>query len=400
MATNSKIFKLAKLLAKFIRNEVSDDEKNVIEEWMQSSPSNRVLFERFKDDQNLVKRIALYDKINWQEDFKLFIKKKRRLDRKRNYFIILKYAAALFIPIAFTAYFLFLTDNPFSFTKNEPIVIAGGNKATLTLADGSLIDLVSDTNNLFEEMDGSRIIRSNGILAYKATDQITQIKDSNRLLKPIYNKLNVPRGGEWKLTLSDGTRVWVNSETILNYPVSFVGNKRIVHLSGEAYFEVAENKEKPFIVVANKCEIEVLGTSFNVRSYKEELNITTTLVEGKVKIASSTTKEKETLESGEQGVLHAVQGYILKSRVDVSYYTAWKDGRFAFRKERLEDIMIKLSKWYDVEVVFKGEGLKNKTFTGNIKRYENLNQILKLMEENRLISFNVRGKQLILENYN
>ncbi len=398
MTKEIKTFKLAKILAKFIQDEASDDEKEVVSNWLESSPSNKALFEKCKNEQNQRRRFSSYEKIDWQKDFYAFLNKKKRLEFKLKLYTTLKYAAALFIPIAFTAYFFFLSDNPFSFNKIT-VLTAGGNKATLTMADGRLIDLVSDTNKLYRERDGSRLVKGDGSLSYNTINMISQEKIADRTLKSIYNKLNVPRGGEWKLTLCDGTKVWVNAESSLSYPVSFVGNKRIVYLSGEAYFEVAENKEIPFIVVANKSEIEVLGTSFNVKAYKEDVNIATTLVEGSVKYKSKITNEEVILEPGEQGVMHAIQGYILKQKVDVSYYTVWKDGRFAFRKERLEDIMARLSKWYDIEVEFRGKGLKNKTFTGNLKRYDNLNQILEIMEENKLISFKVRKNRLILENY-
>ena len=195
------------------------------------------------------------------------------------------------------------------------------------------------------------------------------------------------------VTLQDGTVVNLNSASELRYPVQFAGTERKVFLTGEAYFQVAKDKEHPFIVVTGEAEIEALGTSFNVYSYKEENRIETTLVEGAVRFAVA--DQTVILMPGEQGMV-GTDGNLEKKKVDVFPYIAWKEGKFVFRKRSLEEVMHIISRWYNVEAVFQNESLKKVSFSGNLKRYDDFEHIVSMLEMTGGIRFKVEGRKIFI----
>jgi ferric-dicitrate binding protein FerR (iron transport regulator) len=298
-------------------------------------------------------------------------------------------AASIFLLV----YFQFFAVNPTQPGSNPAqqaqSIVHGSPKATLILSDGTEHNLISEGNTLFDA-DGTRIKNTGNKLEYTGFNgQVGELK---------FNVLKVPRGGEYFLILADSTKVWLNSETTLRFPVRFAGNTRSVELNGEAYFEVARNEKVPFLVSSGNQTIKVLGTQFNISSYPENQLIMTTLVEGSVEVSpGSNQEEKLLLNPGEQSLLSKNTNKIEKRIVDVTPYIAWKDGRFVFQDQMLEDIMNTLSKWYDVQVVFANEEDKKLRFTGNLERYVDFSDILGKIERTNEIEFAIANNTIIIQ---
>ena len=214
---------------------------------------------------------------------------------------------------------------------------------------------------------------------------------------PIFNTLQIPRGGEYFMTLADGTEVWLNAETEIRYPVQFTGNKRVVYLDGEAYFTVAPDKKKPFTVVSTHASVSVLGTQFNFRAYPDEQDVQTTLVSGSVIMQSEKYKQQVKLVPGEQGVLEKRSANLTKLEVNTYLYTAWKDGRFAFRDARLEDLFNILARWYDLSVFYQSPEAKDIRFTGDLNKTDDFKSILKIIEQNERVTFTVNQRTVFIQ---
>ena len=210
----------------------------------------------------------------------------------------------------------------------------------------------------------------------------------------LYNSLSIPRKGEFVLILSDGTKIWLNSESEVEYPIVFPSGERRIRLQGEAYFQVASDKSSPFIIEMGKVQVQVLGTSFNLRAYQDEEMIQTTLVEGRV--CMFTGKKRILLYPNEQGAIELKTGNLVKKQVDVQAYIGWKNGRFIFERQTLEDIMRTLSRWYDVQVVFQSEKARHIEFTGNLRRYDDFGQIVSMLALACPAKFNVSGTTIYI----
>lgn len=260
-------------------------------------------------------------------------------------------------------------------TKTGPVLIlAGGQKILLT-------DSVR-----MEEIDGTLVAGENGGLTYERKDSTAGNEDL------IYNKLEIPRGAEYFLTLADGTKIWLNSESVLRYPVNFTGEKREVFIEGEAFFKVTRDSLHPFIVHAANTQIEVLGTEFNVRNYKDEQHVATTLVEGSVCLTSEKGNHQAILKPGEQGNTDLTTGDIVTGKVDLYLYTAWKDARFVFRNTRMEELLNTLSRWYDLEVFYQNNAVKDICFTGDMTRMADFRQLLNIIEANERVRFTIHNR--------
>lgn len=211
-----------------------------------------------------------------------------------------------------------------------------------------------------------------------------------------YNKLTTPIGGEYSLVLSDGTKVFLNADSELKYPVEFSDGKRIVDLKGEAYFEVHKDSLRPFIVRMNGAEVTVLGTSFNVNTYGDDGQIYTTLVNGSVRVSSMKNKQEEILKPGMQSVMNVQSGLLTVRKVDVEPYVAWREGRFVFRAMTLDLIMRQLQRWYDFEVFYQNSELKDYEFRGVIKRDMDLDKVLSVIKATTNVDFEVKGKVITI----
>lgn len=212
----------------------------------------------------------------------------------------------------------------------------------------------------------------------------------------VYHELRVPRAGEFFLELSDGTKVWINAETRVRYPVKFPAGERRIFVDGEAYLEVHKDSTAPFTVVMARNEVTVLGTSFNVSSYSDMPEDRVTLVSGKVCVYSGKNREEVVLFPGEQAMIRREEGTIVKRGVDTEIYCGWKDGRLVFRDNTLEDILRVVERQYDAEVYWHDESLKQYKFSGELKRYERIEHVLKLIGYTDDVKFTVHGKKIIV----
>lgn len=259
----------------------------------------------------------------------------------------------------------------------------GSMKAQLVLANGRRVDLVPETNLQLEEEGGTRILTLDNMVKYSGMDslvgQSTEVK---------YNTLIVPRGGEFSLELADGTRVWLNTESKLRYPVAFTGEERRVEMDGEVYFEVAKNREKPFVVTVNGVDIRVLGTSFNVSAYQED--VVTTLVTGKVQLKKG---DEQVVLLPNQQAIWSDDKFKVK-QVDARNYVLWKEGIFYFEDVDLETILDDMARWYNVNIFYVNPTLKKMKFSVEIKRYEDINEILRRIEQTKRVKFEIKDRTI------
>lgn len=269
----------------------------------------------------------------------------------------------------------------------------GQRNAILELAGGQVYDL-KQFANAKDTCIAGHIMVDSCRLNYTRPD-------SGGFTELAYNKIIVPRGGEFQILLEDGTKVWLNSESQLRYPEVFIGSRREVFLEGEAYFEVAKDAAHPFIVHTGIQQVTVLGTSFGITGYAEEASVSATLVEGKVSVEyPGRSSQKYILEPGYRISFDKNNGQIDRQAVNVREYTAWKDGKYSFSQRRLEDMLNTLSRWYDFEVFYQNVSCKELLFTGELHRFENFNSILELIEKTSDVRFSVNGNvvQVISKN--
>jgi len=208
----------------------------------------------------------------------------------------------------------------------------------------------------------------------------------------VYNKLSIPRGGEYRVELEDGTMVWINSASCLRYPVVFSDDIREVYLEGEAYFEVQRDVNRPFVVYSGAQKVTVLGTSFGISCYADETNDYTTLVDGKIKVDFEQEKQSFVLEPGMQIEYNKESRIAMEKKVDVAEFVAWKDGKYVFLQKRLEDILFTLSRWYDFEVFYRNEEVKEVLFSGELKRFDDFSYLLRLIERTSDVKFIIDKK--------
>lgn len=265
---------------------------------------------------------------------------------------------------------------------------AGSRKATLTLDDGTRIDL-SAQKGIIDSTNNNVAIHNNAnhLLTYQKNN------DAKFVVKP--NILTVPRGGEYQLILSDGTRIWINAESSLRYPTMFVTDKREVFLEGEAFFEVAKDASHPFIVHTVHHSVEALGTSFNISAYPQS-DIYTTLSEGKVKV--STEQNSVILTPDQQAIINFESNQIVTKEVSAYLYTSWAKGSYEFRNTTLQEITAQLSRWYDIDILFRNDSLKEKRFAGIIFRNEQLSFAIEIIEKVSNVHFVREGNVIYIEN--
>jgi transmembrane sensor len=262
----------------------------------------------------------------------------------------------------------------------------GVNTAILTLSNGKKIDLSKAGNGKIVNQPGLQVFKTaSGQITYKVTAE----PNSKHNLQT--NNISVPKGGQWQVILPDSSKVWLNSASSLDYPATFARQKeRLVHLNGEAYFEVAKDKQHPFIVKTDKQTVEVLGTHFNINSYDDEQAVKTTLAEGSVRVAMIGGKTK-TLAPGQQAVLW--NNKLSVSDANIEEALAWKNGYFRFNDENIQSIMRKLSRWYNIDVQYDSN-INNQGLNGKISRFKNISQVLKALEATKTVHFKVEGRRV------
>jgi transmembrane sensor len=314
--------------------------------------------------------------------------------QKGNKYLWLKVAAVLLL--SFLVGLFFINNKkpklqPAIAKIKQKVILPGGNKAYLTMADGSRIILNDAKNGDLVTKPGLKVSKtSNGMLVYhfnKTTD------NTSLNAKPEYNTITTPRGGQYQVILNDGTKVWLNAASSLKFPQAFTGKQREVELTGEAYFEVAKNKAKPFMVQANGTQVQVLGTHFNVNAYGDNDGVTTTLLEGLVRMASG--RSTVMLTPGQQGTVGKNGTPILVSNADMEETMAWKNGLFVFHDASILNIMKQVSRWYDVDVEYLDD-VQNNEFGGAISKYKSITELLNIMQLTRSIHYKIEGRRVII----
>lgn len=270
----------------------------------------------------------------------------------------------------------------------KSVMQPGTSKAILMMADGKEVVL--------EQGQNLNILLNERVRVATSSQGIVYEERGKGMVTEEYNKLTTPIGGEYSLVLSDGTKVFLNADSELKYPVEFSDGKRIVDLKGEAYFEVHKDSLRPFIVRINGAEVTVLGTSFNVNTYGDDGQIYTTLVNGSVRVSSMKNKQEEILKPGMQSVMNVQSGLLTVRKVDVEPYVAWREGRFVFRAMTLDLIMRQLQRWYDFEVFYQNSELKDYEFRGVIKRDMDLDKVLSVIKATTNVDFEVKGKVITI----
>ena len=334
---------IIQLIQLYLVGDLSGEEKVKLEEWVSQDPSREKLFKEICNEKSVASDFGIYEKVNkdsaWEKVIlKGNIKQKNNARRLGWY----KFVAAVMIPLMVVAVGYFIRETKqgiepkdTEFASIEP----GKSKAILRLADNRVIEITREQETRFDVAEG--IAATNNLSGMVYPEQVAMGKAE-------YNVLEVPRGGEYTVTLSDGTVVYLNSGSELRYPVAFGAERRDVFLSGEGYFEVAKDAERPFFVNADKLKIRVYGTSFNVNTYNIA-NVETVLVEGKIGIQGN--NAEYTVKPGQLALYNREKGTMEIRDVDVRPYVAWKEHEFMFDNESLEEIMNTLSLWYDVFII-------------------------------------------------
>jgi ferric-dicitrate binding protein FerR (iron transport regulator) len=269
-------------------------------------------------------------------------------------------------------------------------IAPGGNKATLTLADGRNIVLDSTRNGAITRQGSAKVMKlDDGRLAYAARAPMGSDAEPAMVA---YNILSTPRGGRYKVSLSDGSNVWLNAASSVRYPTVFSGKERVVEITGEAYFEVKKDPDMPFIVKVNGAEVRVLGTDFNVMAYKDEEDWRTTLVNGAVIVREGSSTG--VLKPGEQAVMRPSEGVKLAKDPDLEEALAWKNDLFSFNNADIHAVMRQLSRWYDVDISYEGNVVQH--FNGDVPRAVNVSRVLKMLELTGGVHFRIEGKQIVV----
>ena len=366
--------------------KLSEPEKKELDNWLAQSEKHRVYFQKWCNDERqneLLAKIGCYDPgEGWQQ-----VVRKRNMRRNRRWWLVAAASVAiLFGGLAVYRYSKIPVSLPLA--SEETSIYPGKRMARLITPSGEavLLDTLrqTDTQQMKLHNDQGRVVIQ------------AACGDANGD-QPVYHCLEVPRGGEFSFLLPDSTTVFLNAESRLRFPDRFVpGSERIVYLSGEAYFDVKRDPRSPFLVCLEHSAVKVTGTSFNVKAYPDDTNEATTLISGTVSMGIGTTEQWIVLKPGEQGYYDATRKTLSQQTVDVNYYTAWKDGVFAFYRQPLEEVMKTLGCWYLFDTHYQNEALKSILYTGKINRHASIREVLHTFELMDELTFDIKGKEVIV----
>lgn len=380
-----KTFITWELIAKSFRDELRPEEEQQLKEWLHSSPQHERFYRQAMQGGNTDPLVGLPESVLETKRTELLqrIRGGQKHHRTRHLIQYLSYAASILL-IIMVGTWLWVKRGDEGAKVPKTTTMARNENIQLRLSDGRTINLSADKEGTIQEQNGAEILQEKGKLAYR--------QDSSQHKKEIqYNELRVPTGGECQLVLEDGTKLWINSNTRVKYPVSFPDNKREIIVSGEIYLEVVKDG-RPFLVNTGAGQVRVLGTSFGVQAYGEE--VLTTLVSGRVRFTNKAGHKTE-LKAGEQAVATA-NGEVTKREVRVEEYVGWKDGWYIFREQRLEDVMTTLNRWYGTNVFYQNPRVKDIRFTGNLKRYESIKTFLEVLAASEDVHYKLNGETIIL----
>jgi len=385
--------RMAHLLSALAHQQLTAEEKAELDAWIAANPDNKALADRLQDPGY---RNSVFS--TWKPDAaEVSLQRvKQRIGKVKERSFIKRLAAAAIILLAGAGITYFQLQRPNNLPaiayKND--VGPGADKAILTLADGRKISLTDAPDGQLANPTGITIVKAtNGDLVYQVSNVPGKNPEGGQ--HPLYNTVETPAGGQHRILLPDGTRVWLNALSTLKFPQNFTGLKeRVIQLSGEAYFEVAPDKAQPFIVKTPRQETAVLGTHFDIRSYKEDLLTSTTLLEGSIRSTDTRSSLSNILKPGEQFLTNEQNSFI--RQVDTLAVIDWKNGEFIFHNENIRDMMRRIARWYDVEVIFRDYAAGQETFSGSVSRYDNISQLLKTLQLTGRVKFDIDGKKIFV----
>lgn len=377
-------FRISELIYRQKLEKITLQEKDELERWIQESDFHKLLYLRLTGKREWEKEYLSYQQISAEQAWKNIVRVLRRKKRFRFYRWVGK-AAIVIVSFGAIAIGVLHLNPSEEFLQTDVCfsdsICPGYPQAVLQLADGQKI--VLKNSDLQLKTDVALIHQHANHLTYKA--------DSSLVAEKI-NTLTVPWGGEFHVILSDGTRVWLNAGSRLEYPEAFVGGCRRVRLVGEAYFEVEKDEHKPFIVRLQKAEIKVLGTNFNVKDFAEERRTVTTLMEGRAEL--SVCGRKMVIRPNQQVCYFPDEDRLDVKKVEAVDFMAWKEGKFVFRDEPLEYIMETIARWYNVQVFYLNPNVKSIPFSGKMNRYENVDKILEMIEQTGKVHFELNHREV------
>lgn len=373
-------FYISHLIAKYLAEKINKDELEELNLWREKSEANEELFRKITDSGHISDYYSSISQVNVDKQWNQFSDRRAKMYNRRKLRRILGYAASLLIPlsIGLTIYFTSRTPIVEDSSLFVNTIQIGNAKAILKLSEGEVIHL-TDEDTLQLDEDLSLLAHSSS--GNSATDQVQM------------NSIETPRGGEYALTLSDGTKVFLNSMSTLVFPSEFSGEERRVELYGEAYFEVSKSSA-PFIVTTSRADIQVLGTSFNVYNYEGEA-YEAALVSGS--IAISTSQEKMILNPSQRATIHKADAPMVIDEIDALSISEWHKGKIVFKDQSLEYMMNRLARWYDFSVEYKSSALKNLRFSCSVDKYEDIAQFLQVLESTDKLKAEINGKAIYLK---
>lgn len=388
--SEANAYRVAYLVAAFIRNTLTDDERNELDEWVTDSDENMRLFSELTDEKNIKASLEKMDNIVKDKAWKDLLERSKQADGEAlpsptRWIYVVAASVALLIGAFFIYRYATSTKTPIANTKQTDLQ-PGGNKAVLTLSNGRQIILDSAKNGNLIWEGNVEVTKQDGQIVYTHDQQQT----TNTTL---YNTISTPNGGQYKIVLPDGSIVWLNAASSMTYPTTFTGNERKVDITGEAYFEIAKDARKKFIVSCKGLQTEVLGTHFNINTYDDEVTTKVTLLEGSVKVLSGQSsviiKPGQQAQTAENGLLKIIPD------PDTEEVTSWKEGVFHFKDATIEEIMRQVARWYDVKIVY--EGKVNDHFNATIARNVAVSRLFTLLEKTGQVHFMITGKNIIVK---
>lgn len=401
---NAYVKYISTLISKHLQDELTPIEEKELDQWIATDPKNKILFDQINDPKNIktsLKEILHYDteklltrlksRINTNE--KSLIRNRKQRTSFTRYFAI---AATVLIALSYTAY-LYLQNTS---VENQELIayqdiVPGGNKARLTLQDGTIVDLSESQNGVVIGNDNIEYTDGTDLFFIQSDEgSLSTMQASTQTLT-----LTTPKGGKYQIILPDGTKVWLNSASSLKYPNRFNKEERRVELSGEAYFEVAKMQNN-FIVISKDQEVKVLGTHFNINAYEDDNEIKTTLLEGSVSVSTVLSSRRTNdpykprnsiiLVPGQQSINTGEQ--LIVKAIDPSLVIAWKKGLFSFKNEDIKSVMSQFERWYNIEVIYEGI-IPQTTFSGKIYKSEQIDKVYALLDYYK-VDYEVNGRQI------
>lgn len=374
---------ILQLLKRYLLDELEAEQRQRLMRWVEEDRQNALFFDRFCQDRSFRERWEIRRKIDTLAAWQVFERRITRPHRRSYRWTAIAVAAAVSIFAVTTIVFFRkkISDDPIALVHTG--IAPGSSKAVLIMADGKQVKLET-TDSLRLDLGIAELLNKDEQLIYEG-------KETETLQ---YNELKIPRGGEYRVTLSDGTRVRLNSCSSLKYPVVFGKNKREVELKGEAFFEVAKSAV-PFYVRMDGMKVKVYGTVFNVQGHRPDC-IQTALVEGKIGISLEGSDQEYIVLPSQLAEWDRSSATISVRETDLTPYVAWTRGLFVFHNRSLEEIMTTLSLWYDIEVFYQSASLQELHFTGCVKRYDHIGRILNALSQSVGVKFNQKGKTLTI----